>query len=121
MTRYNKTHEWARLEDQCVVVGISEYAVSQLGDVIFVELPAVGHVCEANQEIAVVESVKAASDVYAPVAGKVVSVNTELANKPELVNESAEDQGWLFKIEPSHPDEMEALLSKKDYEAVCAE
>jgi glycine cleavage system H protein len=120
--RYNKTHEWARLDDTgMVVIGISEHAAAQLGDVIFVELPKLNNSYAANAEIAVVESVKAASDIYAPVSGKVKSVNKELGENPQLVNESPEDKGWLFKMQPDNPKDIDALLDKKAYDAFCVE
>lgn len=120
--RYTRTHEWAYVDDKgCVVVGISEHAVKQLGDVVFVELPESGKALKASEEVVVIESVKAAADVYAPVAGRVVEVNHALEDKPELVNESPQDKGWLFKIEPISATDIDALLDEDAYHLVCAE
>lgn len=112
---YSKTHEWAQLEDGLVVVGISDYAQDALGDVVFVELPAVGRKVAAHEAIAVVESVKTASDIYAPVAGEVVEVNSDLESTPEALNASPYGDGWLFKIKPNNTD-MGDLLSAAAYQ-----
>ena len=119
--RYLATHEWAKLEDGVVVVGISDHAQDALGDVVFVELPEVDSTCSAGDEVAVVESVKAASDIYAPVSGTVTEVNSNLEDSPELVNESPYADGWFFKITPDDPSAVDALLSAADYQAVCEE
>ena len=115
--RFTKDHEWVRVEGDTATVGISEYAQEQLGDVVFIELPTVGADVEAGGDAAVVESVKAASEVYAPIAGKIVEVNEDLEASPGLVNESAEDQGWFWRMEISDPDEIEELMSAADYKA----
>lgn len=118
--RYVSTHEWARLEeDGLVTVGISDHAQDALGDVVFVELPEVGQDVQAEHEVAVVESVKAASDIYAPVAGQIVAVNEALEEAPETVNESPYDEGWFFRLKPSDPAALEQLLSAADYAAQC--
>lgn len=119
--KYLATHEWAKLEDGVVVVGISDHAQDALGDVVFVELPEVDATCSAGDEVAVVESVKAASDVYAPVSGTVTEVNSNLEDSPELVNESPYVDGWFFKITPDDPSALDDLLSAADYQAVCEE
>ncbi len=119
--RYLATHEWAKLEDGVVVVGISDHAQDALGDVVFVELPEIDATCSAGDEVAVVESVKAASDIYAPVSGTVTEVNSNLEDSPELVNESPYADGWFFKITPDDPSAVDALLSAADYQAVCEE
>ena len=119
--RYLATHEWAKLEDGVVVVGISDHAQDALGDVVFVELPEIDATCSAGDEVAVVESVKAASDIYAPVSGTVTAVNSNLEDSPELVNESPYADGWFFKITPDDPSAVDALLSAADYQAVCEE
>jgi glycine cleavage system H protein len=114
--KFLKSHEWARMEDDgTVTVGISDHAQGQLGDLVYVELPAVGDSVEAGNACAVVESVKAASDVYSPVSGKVIKVNDALADAPETINEDAFGDGWIFRIAPSNPSEMEELLSPDDY------
>ncbi len=118
--RYLATHEWARLDaDGLVVVGISDHAQDALGDVVFVELPEVDAIVTKGDEIAVVESVKAASDIYAPVSGTIVEVNEALDDAPETVNESPYVDGWFFKIQPDDPTDVETLLSAEEYEALC--
>ena len=114
--KFLKSHEWARLEsDGRVTVGISDHAQGLLGDLVYVELPNVGDAIEAGTACAVVESVKAASDVYAPVSGKVVEVNSALADKPETINEDAYGDGWLFTLEISDAEQLNELLSPDDY------
>jgi glycine cleavage system H protein len=114
--KFLKSHEWARVEDDgSVTVGISDHAQSQLGDLVYVELPAVGDDVEAGNASAVVESVKAASDVYSPVSGKILKVNAALADKPETINEDAYGEGWIFVVEPTDSSELEDLLSPNAY------
>jgi glycine cleavage system H protein len=115
--RYAKTHEWVRVEGDTAVCGITDHAQHELTDIVYVELPAVGDRVEAGKECAVVESVKAASDIYAPVSGDIVAVNDELTNAPELVNQDPFGQGWMFKIKLSDPGEVNDLLSPSDYAA----
>lgn len=115
--RYTKDHEYVRIDGDVAVVGISDYAQGQLGDVVFVELPEVGKAVEKGKEAAVVESVKAASEVYAPLSGEVVEVNTELEGAPGLVNEDPEGKGWFLKLKLSNPAEVENLMSEADYKA----
>ena len=114
--KFLKSHEWARVDGNGrVTVGISDHAQGLLGDLVYVELPNVGDTVEAGNACAVVESVKAASDVYAPVSGKVVEVNASLADKPETINEDAYGDGWLFVLESSDADSLAELLSPDDY------
>ncbi|KFN45822.1 glycine cleavage system protein H [Arenimonas malthae CC-JY-1] len=114
--KFLKSHEWARVEDNGrVTVGISDHAQGLLGDLVYVELPNVGDSVEQGAATAVVESVKAASDVYSPVSGKVVEVNSALSDKPETINEDAFGEGWIFVIEPSEPEQLKELLSPDDY------
>lgn len=113
--RYLDSHEWARSDDGTVRVGISDFAQDELGDVVFVELPAVGETVTAEQAFGVVESIKAVSDLYAPVSGEVVEVNEDLDTAPELVNEDPFGEGWLLAIEPSDPHEFDSLLSAAEY------
>lgn len=115
--RYSKDHEYVRVEGDTGVVGISAYAQSQLGDVVFVELPEVGKTVALGKEAAVVESVKAASEVYAPVSGEVVEVNTELEGNPALVNEEPEGSGWFLKLKITNPDELDTLMDEAAYKA----
>ncbi len=118
--RYAKTHEWARIEGDLVVVGISDYAQDALSDVVFVELPAVGSTVSAGTAVAVVESVKAAEDVYSPVSGEVVAVNDKLVERPELVNADPYGEAWFFKVRPSDPGELDGLMDAAAYEAFLA-
>ncbi len=117
--RYLKSHEWAKQEGDVIVVGISDHAQDALGDVVYVELPEVDTECQAGDEIAVVESVKAASDIYAPVTGTVVEVNVNLEDSPELVNDAPYTDGWFFKIKVSDPSAVEGLLTSEQYQALC--
>lgn len=117
---YSESHEWVRKEnDTTMTVGITDYAQELLGDVVFVELPQVGHTLSKGQEAGVVESVKAASDIYAPISGKVLETNSELASEPSLVNTDPYTRGWLFKLELTQPEELEMLLSAIDYEKLA--
>ena len=113
--KYAKTHEWVRVEGDIAVVGITDHAQNELTDVVYVETPAVGAHLEAGKECAVVESVKAASDIYAPVSGDVVAVNEELSSAPELLNQDPYGKGWMFKVKMSDPSELNELLSPDDY------
>jgi glycine cleavage system H protein len=114
--RYASTHEWVRPEGEGVfTIGITEHAQELLGDMVFVELPDVGDEVGAGDDVAVAESVKAASDVYAPITGEILEINEELADSPELVNADAYGDGWLFKIKAEDPAEIEALLTADDY------
>lgn len=115
--KYTKEHEWVRVEDDVATIGITNYAQEQLGDVVFVELPEIDAEVEAGNEFAVVESVKAASEVYSPVGGTVVEVNEDLAAKPGLVNEDAEGEGWFVKIKLADPDELDELMDARAYKA----
>lgn len=117
---YSKDHEWVLSEGDQVLVGITDYAQHALGDVVFVELPEVGAELSAGDVLGVVESVKAASEVYTPISGKVVAVNEDLETSPEALNEQPFEQ-WLARLEPSRPEEMQALLDEADYQAFCAE
>jgi glycine cleavage system H protein len=117
-TRYTKQHEWARADGDVATVGISEYAQQQLGDVVFVELPEVGRQVSRGQPMAVVESVKAASDVYAPVSGEVVEVNDALADDPSKANSGAESDGWFCRIRLGDPSEIEQLMDAKAYRSL---
>ncbi len=120
--KYASTHEWARLEeDGTVTVGITDHAQAALGDVVFVETPEVGVVLAAGDEAGVVESVKAASDIYAPVTGEVLEINMLLEDDPETVNSDPYGAGWFYKLQPSDPGELDALLSADDYQQQCAD
>ncbi len=113
--KYAKSHEWLRVKGDTAVVGISDHAQEELTDVVFVETPAVGRKVKAGEACAVVESVKTASDIYAPVSGEVMAANTQLAQHPELVNSDPYGQGWIFEIKLSQPAEAEQLLTAEAY------
>lgn len=116
--RYRESHEWVKQNDDgSLTIGITEYAQEQLGDVVFVETPVVDLECEAEQAIAVIESVKAASDIYAPVAGIIIQTNEALADSPELVNSSPYEDGWLFQMKPTDEDSWEELMDVEAYES----
>lgn len=116
--RFTDEHEWAdENDDGTLTIGISHHAQDALGDIVFVEFPVVGEEVDQGDAFGVIESVKTVSDLYAPVSGRVVELNDELETAPESVNESPYDRGWLVRIEPSDPDEFEALMSADDYES----
>jgi glycine cleavage system H protein len=116
-TRYSKDHEWVRLEGDVATIGISDYAQEQLGDVVYVELPAPGKTVAAGEEACTVESVKAASEVYAPLAGEVIEANTALNDDPSIVNGDPEGKGWFVKLRVSDPGRFAALMDKAAYAA----
>jgi glycine cleavage system H protein len=113
--RYTSDHEYVAVENDIATIGISEYAQEKLGDIVFVELPEVGKTLSKGQEAAVVESVKAASEVYAPVSGEVIEINEAIVANPELVNESPEENAWFLKIRMSNPRELDGLMSEDKY------
>ena len=119
--RYLETHEWARKDGDEIVVGISDYAQSTLSDIVYVELPEVGDAVAKGDHLGVVESVKAAGDIYAPMSGKIVAVNDALEDAPELVNQDAFGEGWLVRIAPDDAGEWDALLDVAAYEKVVEE
>src|SRR5262245_8736997 len=119
--RFTKDHEWIRLDGGIGTVGITDHAQTQLGDIVFVEVPEVGRKATEGEPVAVVESVKAASDVYAPVAGEVIEVNPDLAGTPALVNEDAEGKAWFFKIKVANPADLDRLMDRAAYEAFVKE
>ncbi|MHB8346346.1 MAG: glycine cleavage system protein GcvH [Acidiferrobacterales bacterium] len=117
--KYTKTHEWVKaMPDGSVTVGITDHAQELLGDLVFIELPKVGTEYAAGKECAVVESVKAASDIFAPVSGRIVEVNTRLGDVPEIVNKGPYGDGWLFRVQPRNPEEVKSLLDAAAYEAL---
>ena len=118
MRYYSKDHEWIDVDGSTATVGITDYAQGQLGDVVFVELPEVGRVVTAGKEAAVVESVKAASEVYAPVSGTVVEANSALEGTPDLVNSAPEGDGWFFRLTLSAPGELDGLMNEAAYKAL---
>ena len=120
-TRYTEDHEWVRQEGDIAVIGITDYAQEQLGDVVYVELPDVGRQVEQGKEAAVVESAKAASEVYAPVSGEVVAVNDEIVGDPAKVNADAQGEGWFLKVRLADPKQLDGLMDEAAYQAFVAE
>ena len=119
--RYAASHEWARIEeDGTVVIGITDHAQAQLGDVVYIELPDMGQILSAGDEAGVVESVKAASDVYAPISGEVVEINEKLEDEPETVNSEPYEDGWFYKLKPADTAELDALMNSDAYAEVVA-
>ncbi len=112
---YAKSHEWVRIEDDDIIIGITEHAAEALGEIVFVELPEVGQVFEASDEVAVIESVKAAADMYTPVSGEVVAINEALADAPETINEDPYGEGWFFRIKIKNDSELDNLLDASEY------
>jgi glycine cleavage system H protein len=113
--KYTKSHEWVRVDDDVATIGISDHAQEMLGDLVFVELPEVGAELGAGAECAVVESVKAASDVYSPLTGEVIEVNEVLADSPETINQDAYEEGWIFRLRMSDPSELDGLMDADSY------
>lgn len=114
--KYTKEHEWARQEGDLIIVGITDHAQDQLGDVVYAELPEIGQTFDKDEEFGVVESVKAVSPLYVPMSGGVVEVNESLSETPEMINDDPYGEGWILKLSPSKPSEWETLLSGEDYE-----
>lgn len=114
--RYTKEHEWARLDGQTVTIGITDFAQQQLGDVVYVELPKIGDTLTATRPFGVVESVKAASDLFSPISGEVTEVNAALDGAPELVNQDPYEQGWIIKARPNDANEIDMLLTAEQYD-----
>lgn len=119
--RYTKEHEWVKVEGNTAIIGITDFAQNELGDIVFVELPEVGDEVSLNQPFGSVESVKTVSELYAPLTGTVVAINDELSDSPELVNESPYETAWMIKVELSNPSEVEALLTAEAYNGVISE
>ena len=118
--KFLSSHEWARVEsDGTITIGISDHAQDLLGDIVFVELPEVGQSLDAESDAAIVESVKAASDVYSPLSGEVIEVNSLLEAQPEIINSSPYEDGWFYKLNPSDMGELDNLLSPEDYSDAC--
>ena len=118
--KFLSSHEWARVESNgTITIGISDHAQDLLGDIVFVELPEVGQALDAEADAAIVESVKAASDLYSPLSGEVIEINSLLEDQPEIINSSPYEDGWFFKLTPSDMSELDNLLSPEDYSEVC--
>ncbi len=116
--QFTESHEWIRIDGNKGTVGITSHAQRELGEIVSIELPKVGKQVLAKEEICVLESTKAAADVYAPVSGKIIAVNVAVKNEPSLINQKAESVGWLFQIELSNPKELDQLMSEKEYRAL---
>ena len=124
--KFTKEHEWIRIEKegeekQLAIIGISDFAQEQLGDIVSIELPKAGGIFRQGQTIAIVDSVKASSDIYTPISGEIVAVNEELIEKPELINQSPYDSGWIARIKPSNTEEFENLMTKEKYDRYIGE
>ncbi len=113
--RYTKEHEWARVDKDCVIIGLSDHAQEQLGDIVFIELPQEGDAVAKDDAFGVVESVKAVSDIYAPISGEVIEINEILIDSPELINEDPYGEGWLIKINCDDVSELDSLMSASEY------
>jgi len=118
---YSKEHEWVRVEDDIAVIGITDYAQSELGDMVFIELPQVGRKVKAMEAAATIEAVKAVADVYSPVSGEIIEVNEALKNDPSPINSDPYGAGWIFKVKMENPDELKDLLSPDDYRKLIGE
>ena len=121
--KFTKEHEWIKINDEgeVAIIGISDFAQEQLGDIVSIELPKAGGVFRQGQTIAIVDSVKASSDIYAPISGEIIEVNEELTERPEIINQSPYDSGWIAKIKPSNMEEFENLMAKEKYDRYIGE
>lgn len=118
MKLYSDTHEWIEVEGEKGTVGVSDYAQKELGEVVFISLPEVGRTVQAGQEIVILESTKAAADIYSPVSGTITEVNTKIKEVPDLLNQYPESEGWIYRMTLSNPQELSNLMSRKDYDAL---
>jgi glycine cleavage system H protein len=121
LLKFTKEHEWVEIKDGLAIIGISDFAQEQLGDIVSIELPKAGGVFKQGQTMAIVDSVKASSDIYAPISGEIMEVNAELTQKPEMINQSPYDLGWIAKIKPSSMEEFETLMTKEEYDRYIGE
>ena len=119
--RFTKDHEWVEKSGDLLIVGITDFAQNQLGDIVSIELPQIGSSFKQNDVMAIVDSVKASSDIFCPVDGKIVEVNEKLLENPEIINQSAFSEGWIVKIKPENPKQLDSLLSKEQYEELIGE
>lgn len=119
--KYTKTHEWVRVENSIATCGLTDYAQSELSDVVFIELPPVDSLAEKGNPFGTIEAVKAVTDIYAPLTGKIIEVNAKLSSSPETVNNDPYGEGWMIKIEMSNPSELDTLLSPKEYEELVTQ
>src|ERR671923_1667774 len=121
LLKFTKEHEWVGIKDGLAIVGISDFAQEQLGDIVSIELPKTGGVFRQGQTMAIIDSVKASSDIYTPISGEIAEVNEELIEKPEMINQSPYDLGWIAKIKPSSIEEIESLMTKEKYDRYIGE
>jgi glycine cleavage system H protein len=119
--KFTKEHEWIKINEGVAIIGISDFAQEQLGDIVSIELPKAGGVFRQGQTMAIVDSVKASSDIYAPISGEILEVNEGLIEKPEMINQSPYDSGWIAKIKPSNIEELESLMTKEKYDRYIGE
>ena len=119
--KFTKEHEWIKINEGVAIIGISDFAQEQLGDIVSIELPKAGGVFRQGQAMAIVDSVKASSDIYAPISGEITEVNEGLIEKPEMLNQSPYDSGWIAKIRPSNMEEFESLMTKEKYDRYIGE
>jgi glycine cleavage system H protein len=113
--KFTKEHEWVEKVDQIIIIGITEFAQDQLGDIVSIELPKVGSSFKQNDAMAIIDSVKASSDIYSPVDGEITETNEKLLEQPELINQSPNEEGWILKMKPNNPEQLNSLLSKEQY------
>ena len=116
--KYSKDHEWVSCSNNIVLVGITNYAQESLGDIVFIELPKIGRLVNAGDQVGVIESVKAASELYTPVSGEIIEVNNELQNSPQIINEDPENTGWFMKIKLNNADELKKLMNLNEYKEI---
>ncbi len=119
--KFTKEHEWVEKSDQIIIVGITEFAQDQLGDIVSIELPQVSSSFKQNDVIVIIDSVKASSDIYCPVDGEIIEINEKLLEHPELINHSPYEEGWIVKIKPSNPEQIDSLLSKDQYDELVGQ
>jgi len=119
--KFTKEHEWVEKSDQIIIIGITEFAQKQLGDIVSIELPEIGSSFKQNDAIAIIDSVKASSDIFCPVDGEIIETNEKLLEHPELINQSPYEEGWIVKIKPSNPEQIDSLLSKEQYDEIVGE
>ena len=119
--KFTKEHEWVEKSDQITIVGITEFAQDQLGDIVSIELPQVSSSFKQNDVMVIIDSVKASSDIYCPVDGEIIEINEKLLEHPELINQSPYEEGWIVKIKPSNPEQIDSLLSKEQYDELVGE
>lgn len=119
--KFTKEHEWVEKSDQIIIVGITEFAQDQLGDIVSIELPQVASSFKQNDVMIIIDSVKASSDIYCPIDGEIIEINEKLLEHPELINQSPYEEGWIVKIKPSNPEQIDSLLSKEQYDELIGQ